>query len=381
MSTSSIYSQMTESRNSTKSPRSTKSQSSMPTKSQSSESKSTKSSVSGSRSIVKEEDPRKKLINCVRQISNFSSITLADRFDKPTFRPKQLLKKLAVVSPKMLVLLKNIIEIDNKDFEKHGKLFKHFIFSDVKGGQGAKIIASCLIASGYKIVMKPKGNNVVLDSELLEQKNISKFAVLTTSLWKNSIKEDSKKEILNTFNSRPENIHGDLFRFMIIDSNYKEGIDLFDVKHCHIFEDQLTDSDLTQAIGRGTRFCGQSGLRFSKSGWKLNVYNYKLFLPKARDLFKLRFQSSNELILDLVKKIDKELQFNINFNQEISNAVKDYAVDKLLNENINGTIITKKSPKKIIYSVSAIILAASTLISLLNRKGVIKFLDKIHDLN
>ena len=43
------------------------------------------------------------------------------------------------------------------------------------------------------------------------------------------INVSTKKQILANFNKRPENIHGKEIRFIIMDSGFKEGIDLFDV--------------------------------------------------------------------------------------------------------------------------------------------------------
>ena len=81
--------------------------------------------------------------------------------------------------------------------------------------------------------------------------------------------------MLASFNKRPNNINGEDIRFMILDSGFKEGIDLFDVKYVHIFEPQLTKADMTQAVGRATRYCGQKGLKFvPNEGWKLDVFTY-----------------------------------------------------------------------------------------------------------
>jgi hypothetical protein len=83
------------------------------------------------------------------------------------------------------------------------------------------------------------------------------------------------KQVLVDFNERPGNIYGERCRFIILDSGFKEGIDLFDVRYCHIFEDQETEADLIQAIGRGTRSCGQKGLPLDKNkGWVLDTFVY-----------------------------------------------------------------------------------------------------------
>jgi superfamily II DNA or RNA helicase len=66
-----------------------------------------------------------------------------------------------------------------------------------------------------------------------------------------------------------------------MDNGYKEGIDLFDIKYIHIFEPSLNNSDLKQVIGRGTRTCGQKGLKFIPGiGWPLYVYIYDLIIQE-----------------------------------------------------------------------------------------------------
>ena len=283
-----------------------------------------------------------KQTQCIREVLNFSTIELSDRFDKPRFDPEELDDKLAVVSPKLAVMLDKIGELDRLDYDNENKLYKHFIFSDLKRGYGAKIIASVLIASGYKLVQKPKGAKIILDPAALKEKNESKFAVLSsTALWNNSVNQNTTREILKEFNKRPENTYGDQFRFIILDSGFKEGVDLFDVKYAHIFEDQLTDADLTQAIGRATRYCGQKGLKFKK-GWNLEVYNYKSYMPIPRDLWKLQLFEKKKVILDYLKEQNEDLQFKVNFENEIDKLVKESAVDKLLNENINNLKEEKK---------------------------------------
>ena len=81
-----------------------------------------------------------------------------------------------------------------------------------------------------------------------------------------------------------------------MDSGFKEGIDLFDVKYVHIFEPQTSKADQKQVIGRGTRTCGQRGLDFHPTkGWPLYVFVYDIAIPKdvygVDTLFKMYVQS------------------------------------------------------------------------------------------
>jgi hypothetical protein len=269
-------------------------------------------------------DQRK--LNCSREVLNFSSIERSDRFDKKTFNPDRFIEKLSVSSPNMLTLLNKIEELDKNDILKHGKLFKHFIFSDIRRGYGAKVIASGFIAAGYTIAITSISGKIVVDQSVIDSKNESKFLVLSsTSIWESIPTPDTTKKILDVFNKRPENVYGNYARFIIIDSGFKEGVDLFDVKYAHIFEDQLSEADLTQAIGRGTRFCGQSGLRFNK-GWPLYVFNYKISQGNLSLLQKALFRKK--------KSVLKLIRNTPDTTSEILKAMKENALDiKLTNKN------------------------------------------------
>jgi hypothetical protein len=273
----------------------------------------------------------KSPLDCAREVMNYTSIKVTDRFDKPRFDKTAFLANLSISSPKLVALLNNIEMLDKKDYSAERKLYKHYIFSDLKKGYGAKIIASAFAATGYDIVMKKQGSKIVLDQNLLNQKNESKFAVLSsTALWDTPVDTKTTKMVLAAFNERPGNVFGDKIRFIILDSGFKEGIDLFDIKYAHIFEDQRTQADFTQSVGRGTRFCGQKGLKFGKGkGWDLNVYNYKLYKPVK----KFKFFENKEVIMNILQKDNT----GINTINDISQIIQDTAVDYYLNKNINNT--------------------------------------------
>ena len=227
---------------------------------------------------------RDKLFSCMRKTANFSNIDNNFKFDKNSFNPGALNNSLQFRSPKMSQLLNNIKTLDELDVKNHGKKFKHFIFSDVKeGGYGAKIIASAFTSNGFNNVIKarkvPKQSKLKLYID--SQDNDNNFGLLSSnSVFGTNFNEKIKKELLKLFNQRPDNIHGKKLRFIIFDSGFKEGIDLFDVKYVHIFEPSMTIADLKQTIGRATRTCGQKGLDFIPNiGWPLYVYNYYLTVP------------------------------------------------------------------------------------------------------
>jgi len=256
--------------------------------------------VKGNSSKVTKKN-RAKIFRCMRKIANFSKIANHHKFDKSVFDPQQYNKDIIDASPKMLQLLNTLLELDSQDQKNHGKKFKHFIFSDVKdGGAGAKIIASALAANGYNNIISAKKVPSQLAPKLylnIANSNYNNFALLSSNtIYGTTFNEKIKKELLKTYNERPNNIHGKNIRIIILDSGFKEGIDLFDVKYVHIFEPSLTIADLKQTIGRATRTCGQKGLEFQDNiGWPLYVYNYYLTVPElmSNTLYTSKFMMEN----------------------------------------------------------------------------------------
>jgi superfamily II DNA or RNA helicase len=207
-------------------------------------------------------------------------------------------------------------------------------------GYGAKMIASCMIAAGYTLLNKPEGSKITLDYNLVNSKDETKTLLLSsTALWDNATSPKITKEILTIFNKRPENSYGDLARFIILDSGFVEGIDLYDIKYIHMFEEQLYDSQFIQATGRGLRFKGQCGLPFTKNkGWTVEIYNYKLYKMIPRDLSKFEFFNGKENIIEIFKKEDKTLKYKENLQKNLFDILKSGAVDYTLNKNMNGLI-------------------------------------------
>jgi superfamily II DNA or RNA helicase len=274
--------------------------------------------------------PDEKQLACVRQVSNWSKITASNRFNKSRFDIQATDKLIPIASPKLEALLQNITALDTNDKMLYGKTFKHFIFSDIKFlGYGAKIISAGFIARGFRPVLKFEKSRIVVDVPKGDGNN---FAVLSsTALWDSPFKHKLKKEVLDMFNKRPDNIYGENCRFIILDSGFKEGLDLFDVRYVHLFEPLITEADMTQAVGRATRLCGQKGLDFiPNKGWPLNIYKYSQNIPEElQDSFKAK--NLTEITLQL-KGLDARLH-------NISKAIKDVsilaAVDQPLTEEIH----------------------------------------------
>lgn len=261
---------------------------------------------------------------CIRKVSNFSVQKKTHKIDKSNFNLKDFQKNLDIVSPKVIKLLDTIKELDKNDMKKYNKLFKHIIYTDIKeSSAGSKMISASMMTRGY--------TNIYDKTLKVNENNLSKnynnnFALLSSvQIYDKPFPVKLKKNIIELFNKRPDNINGKTVRFIILDSGYKEGIDIFDVKYVHIFEPLITESDEKQVIGRGTRFCGQKGLEFIPNiGWPLHVFKYNLIGDNNVNVHELFMNNSG---LDLSKLV---------FATELENISKYGAVDYNLNINIHN---------------------------------------------
>jgi len=264
---------------------------------------------------AKKNNTRRQFWQCARKLQDWApqfTIAKEHMFTKSEFNPQKVLEALAHgASPKFLKLLDKIEELDAADMKEHGKLFKHFIYSDVdEANYGARMVISALIASGFtnmipdmRSILPPTGSAdkktfVFLSSKPVEVKGreytfdgfVQAFDVHGRALKINEEKNvgltglnpyrpSMKKYVTESFNA-PTNNYGDHIRFIVLDKKFKEGLDLFDVKYAHLI-DAMSKSETTQAEGRGTRNCGQKNLAFkSNEGWKLHVFHYFLRMPK-----------------------------------------------------------------------------------------------------
>ncbi len=297
---------------------------------------------------------------CVRKKSNLSKGLDKYKFDSVNFSGEELLNKIPTISPKLHELLNKIEKLDTADMKEHGKKFKHFIFSDVKSGShGARLIASALIAKGYHLgysaeLKKPvdkeaasveeqedapekrehryKKLELNTDAELMRNPHTNFFLLSSVMVYDQPISVAAKKQMLAKFNQRPENIHGDLARIIVLDSGFKEGIDLFDVKYVHIFEPSVVPSDQKQVIGRGTRTCGQKGLEFHPSkGWPLHIFVYDLSIP---DKVKGAFLGAENAIELYLKSMNIDIR-QFHFAHDLEKSTVLGSVDYDLNKNIH----------------------------------------------
>jgi hypothetical protein len=392
---------------------------------------------------------------CIRQRSNWSKVKKEHKLDNGYFNADVFLNDMKHSSPKLDALLRKIADLDKKDEKKHGKKFKHFIFSDIKSGShGAKMLAAALIATGWNLGYnsKLKGSNTVHstsasasasesedfsplnlqslgsikqmtpssrsksynffdlipsskersrssskersrsssnerspssskersrssskersrssskeitggskdddsddnegdnegetiqwgpihmleDQDLLKSRGYNFYLLSSVSVFDKPISVKMKKDILSKFNSRPDNIYGDLARIIIMDSGFKEGIDLFDIKYVHIFEPSVNSADQKQVIGRGTRTCGQKGLEFNPiQGWPLHVFIYDLGIPDSLQKSLLGATSTFDLFM---KAMNVDIRL-INFGYDIERLSSFGSVDYELNQAVHN---------------------------------------------
>ncbi len=280
--------------------------------------------------------------DCVRKKSNWSAPVAGLLLDDPDFNPSVIIEHMHNMSPKLEKLLKVITMLDGRDMQRDGHKYKHFIFTDLKSGpHGAKLLASALIAKGMKCgyaVQPTKGKKkftkieMVSEEKVLEDPGNTFHVLVSGSIYDQTLGVAFKKEVLKNFNSRPDNVYGDLSRIIIMDSGFKEGIDLFDVKYVHIFEPQSSPADQKQVIGRATRTCGQKGLLFHPTnGWPLHVFNYDLVMPGA---LSKGFANKDTGLALYLHALGVDLRL-INFTAELEEIAMHGAVDYELNKNIH----------------------------------------------
>lgn len=268
-----------------------------------------------------------KISACIRRVANTARLPRGSVPDSAGFKTDLL---SADMSGKYTALVRRIQNLDGLDMRDHGRKFKHFIFTDLREGlYGGKAIAAFLVQGGFEFAMGPSGLKV-------RGKKTDRFAVLQSQpLWGKPLTVALKKSVIDTYNKRPDNVHGELLRILVLDSKFKEGIDLFDVKYCHILEPPIASSDLKQAIGRATRFCGQKGLPFVDGvGWTLNVYIYSTILPGIvpfREKDELQKIRAHDL---LMAKSGLDLSLLV-LTKEITQLAIRSAVDRKLTQEIN----------------------------------------------
>lgn len=271
---------------------------------------------------------------CIRNVANFSAMKPAYSMEKPVFNPELFNLAAPLASPKIGALFEKIARLDAKDMRTSGKHFKHMIFSDIQNSQyGVKLLASAFAAKGFTPVFRANGPGFAVkhDQDLQETAG-NNFGVLCSKKFMDrNMSVRFRKAILDMYNARPENTQGENMRFIILDQGFKEGIDLYDVKYIHLFEPLTIRADEKQAIGRGTRFCGQKGLEFHpRFGWTLYIFRYDVDIPHGT-----RITSDADTLSQLYLEYSNIDVRRVTFAAELEKASQDAAVDHALTAPIH----------------------------------------------
>jgi hypothetical protein len=170
-------------------------------------------------------------------------------------------------------------------------------------------------------------------------KNNMFYLLSSAAVYDQPISVQTKKEILRRFNERPDNVHGEHARIIVMDSGFKEGIDLFDIKYIHIFEPPVNSADQKQIIGRGTRLCGQKGLEFHPTkGWPLYVFIYDLSIPEPMRPGFLGATTAFELYLKSLYLDIRLFDFAADLEDTAIYGSADYELNRKIHEFSTGSM-------------------------------------------
>ena len=289
--------------------------------------------------------------DCIQKTGNFASSDPRYSFESGPHHHGLTREILSSLSPKCLRMIEEIERQDEEDYRTYGRLFKHFIYSSVKST--TKVVATALmdilgLRLGYganylgdDVDKKWSKIQLLTTAELDENRYGNLYLLSSVNVLGQPISVPMRKEILKQFNTRPDNSHGELARFIVMDSGFKEGIDLFDIKYVHIFEPQMTGADLKQIIGRGTRMCGQKGLDFHPTrGWPLHVNIYDSEIPEE---VRFGFEDAATVYDLYMRALGLDVRL-LNLATDMERMYIDGAVDRDLNAAVHSFALPQATP-------------------------------------
>ena len=252
------------------------------------------------------------------------------RIDTP--RPNDIIK---MNIPKSFPEMEKIIENEDSDSDEEIEKTKNSAKMDLEEQKGGE---------GPTKVKRYQKLELLSKNALKKTENDNFYLLSSVDVFDQPISVMTKKEMLSNFNARPKNVHGEEIRFIIMDSGFKEGIDLFDIKYVHIFEPPVNGADLKQVIGRGTRTCGQQGLSFHPTrGWPLHVFIYDISIPES---IRNQFLNSTTAFDFYLNSLNMDMKL-VNFAKDLEEVSIFGAVDYDLNKNVHEFSAQKGGgPKK-----------------------------------
>lgn len=228
----------------------------------------------------KEACASKKNIDRKRVCVEKSAVSV-DMPKSPT--PAEMRKRSNESFPLLANLVKNIEALDEADMRDYGNHFKHVIFTNVADAAHADNILKVLQYNGYK-----KVDPLVKSSGSTSGKGVimmSGFGLNGTIKVPQLGNLEKKDVITSMFNNHVNNRHGERARFMVVDGRFREGINLFDVRHFHMLQ-PLSEFEERQAVGRVLRMCGSTFLPADDNIWSVNVHLYdSVDLSKGESIY------------------------------------------------------------------------------------------------
>jgi superfamily II DNA or RNA helicase len=150
--------------------------------------------------------------------------------NKKFFKNSQLKN---IYSPKMAKLFENILNNFNS---------KHMVFTFFKELSGVNLMKSILQMCGLK-----------------------------SEVYSGDLSDSARRKLLKIYNSK-ENRYGDLIKILFVTDAGAEGINLLETGHVHIFESDVRENKLQQAIGRAVRY--KSHYDMPKELQKVHIWRY-----------------------------------------------------------------------------------------------------------
>lgn len=270
-------------------------------------------------------------------------------YDPAKSKSEQYLTKegmLSSLSPKMLKMLENIQNAENKGL--------HLIYSQFRHIEGIGILKLILEANGYaefKIKSVPGAESWEL-VENEEDVGKPKFALYT-----GTESEEEKEIIRNIYNGdwgfvpksivdklekiSKNNLYGEIIKVLMITAAGAEGINLRNTRFVHITEPYWHNTRLEQVIGRARRICSHEQLPEELRTIKVFLY-VTAFGEELMDKVNDTIQTTDIDPSDIthVETTDEYL-LRIATNKEVLNktflkAIKESAMDCTLYKNKEG---------------------------------------------
>jgi hypothetical protein len=287
---------------------------------------------------------------CIQKRLMVATKKHSDMFDNKDFTKSgnqaNLMARLPQIAPRIVALMKSIDDLNAADRKSMGHTYKHLVFTSVRAGYGVKFVASALMASQkYNHIIQHKNGKLIVDSSKV--KDQINFAILTgTALYKKAFGATLVSKIINNgtgtkgiFNDTDRNTYGSKCQVLIINEDYGIGIDAIDVRYVHFLNPQPSRTTRTQAVGRATRMCGSTNLKFvDGKGWTVDAYTYVSEWHNKESKERAGGKTPYELVLDNLtgSSIDQ-----VKFTETLRNVMFLSAIDFNLNSAMNR-FTTKK---------------------------------------